>query len=336
MLSHPRHGRAARAARSFLILLLALSALAAAAAPHFRARQGDAARAAAQSPPAAREVRFTVTVTNEKGRHVVGLGAEHVEVFDGKSPRELASFGPAEDYASVGVLFDISGSMRNGSTNKVERMRHAFARFFRQASPRNEYFLWAFNKQEIMLTDWTSDARALGEGVNKIAPATMPTEGRSGTALRDACAAALDKLSGGSHPRRVLLVLTDGSGDNASSRARLKDLKRALRDSDALLYALVFIDRNDPGALDVAGQAELDELVSVSGGRVFFCESDGELSGAVDYVATELRSQYAVAFAPADAAKKGELNKVRIKIKKPPDLKGGLYVRAREGYLTPQ
>ena len=314
MVSRPCPGRADRSAQSSRILLLALLAAAAVAA---RAQQpgGAVAPAAAQPNATAREVRLTLTVTNEQGRYVNGLGGEHVEVFEGKAPREIRSFGAADEHASVGVLFDISRSMREGRGQRIERARQAFARFVRQASPTNEYFLRAFNKNEIELTDWTRDAAAIKEGLDKIAPATVTKHGDGGTALYDACASALAKLAGGSNPRRVLLVFTDGGQDNYSRRVGLKDLKRVVRDSGALLYAVAIFDVNDPSSLDGPGQADLDELVSASGGGTFFVERVQFINAAVDQIAVELRHQYAVGFAPADAAKKGELNKVRVRIK---------------------
>lgn len=334
MASHPQHGRAGRAARSARLLLLALLAL---AAPSARAQQpGAAASAVTQQPAAAREVRLTLTVTNDKGQYIRGIEREHVEVFDGKAAREIRSFGPAEDHASVGVLFDISASMREGRDKKLELVRQAFARFVRQASPANEYFLRAFNKHQFELTDWARADVAAREALDKITPATVTKHGDGGTALYDACASALAKLAGGSHPRRVLLIFTDGGSDNYSRQVRHRDLKRMVRDSGALLYAVAVLEKNDPAWLDVVGQADLDELVAASGGRAYFTGGGRELSETVDLIAVELRHQYVVAFAAADAAKKGELNKVRVRIKPPPDYKSALSVRNREGYLTPE
>lgn len=323
MASHPNHGRPGRAARSARLALIALLAL-------------SASSARAQEPAAAREVRLTLTVTNEKGHYIGGVTREHVEVFEGKSAREIRGFDKAEDHASVGVLFDISRSMRDGRDKKLELARQAFARFARHASPENRYFLRAFNKKQFELADWTRADVAIREALDKIAPATLTKDGDGGTALYDACASALAKLAGGPHPRRVLLIFTDGGSDNYSRRGRQKELKRIIRDSGVLLYAVAVNEKNDTPLLDFEGQADLDELVTASGGLAYFATGGRELNEVVDRIAVELRHQYVVAFAAADAAKKGELNKVRVKIKPPPDYKSALRVRSREGYLTPQ
>lgn len=335
MPSHTKRGREQGAAQSARLLLLALLALVTAAAPaRAQQQQSGTDAAAAPAPSAAREVRLTFTVMNERGQYIGGIERANVEVFEGKGAREITSFAQAEEHASVGVLFDISRSMREGRGNKIERARQAFARFAQQASPLNEYFVRAFNKREFELTDWTRDHATIKEALDKIAPATVTQDGDGGTALYDAVASALSKLAGGPHPRRVLLVFTDGGGDNYSSRARLKDLKRMVRDADVLLYAVAVVDPGDPGTLDFEGQAQLDELVAASGGVAYFTVGR-EMNEVVDRITVELRHQYVVVFAPADAAKRGELNKVRVKIKPPPAYKSALRVRSREGYLTP-
>lgn len=299
-------------------------------------QQPGGAAFAAREPAAAREVRLTLTVTNEKGHYVGGVTREHVGVFEGKSAREIRSFDRAEEHASVGALFDISRSMHEGRGQRIEWSRQAFARFVQQASPLNEYFLRAFNKHAFDLAGWTRDAATIKEGLDKIAPAIVTRHGDGGTAFYDACASALAKLAAGPHPRRVLLIFTDGMSDNYSQQARQKDLRRMVRDSGALLYAVALYEKHNTEMLDFAGQAELDGLVSASGGKAFFAGSLKGANAAVDQIAVELRHQYVVAFAAADAAKKGELNKVRVRIKPPPDYKRPLRVRSREGYTTPE
>lgn len=336
MASHTHRGRDARPSRPARRLIFALLALAAPAVVRPQQPGGAAPAAAPEAPAAAREVRLTLTVTNDKGHYIGGVERGHVEVFEGKAAREIRSFGPAEEHASIGVLFDISASMRDGRDKKLELARQAFARFVQQASPANEYFLRAFNKKEFELTGWTRDAAAIKEGLDKIAPATLTKDGDGGTALYDACASALAKLAGGPHPRRVLLIFTDGGSDNYSRRGRQKELRRMIRDSGVLLYAVAINEKNDTPLLDFAGQADLDELVAASGGLAYFATGVRELNEVVDRIAVELRHQYVVAFAPADAAKKGELNKVRVRVKPPPDYKSALRVRSREGYLTPE
>lgn len=323
-------GRVAQASRRpfFTALQLLVPCL----SPH--ARQGkEGAPAATASGP--REITLAVTVTDAKARYLSGLNKEQFTILDGGTPRDITSFNSLGEAASVGVLFDISSSMRDGQQNLLEAMRRAFARFAQQGSSQNEYFLRAFHKESFELTGWTRDARALREALGKIAPDAVPKKGSAGTALYDACAAALKKLAGGSLRKRVLLVLTDGGPDNSSREVEFKNLKRMARDSGALIYSIAFVDRSSPAFLDRQAQTELDELTATSGGRAFFPDSLAELYEIADRVAVELSQQYMIGFVPADAAKKGELNKLKVKVQTPPNIKTSLHVRHREGYFTP-
>jgi VWFA-related protein len=289
--------------------------------------------AAAQSAQPPGVMTLDVTVTDGEGRYVGGLTKEQFALTDGGTPREIKNLSFGGEPASVGVLFDISASMRSGRRNKVEDTRRAFARFVSSASPQNEYFLWAFNKTVTRLTGWVRGEAELSQGLGKIAPAAMPTKGSGGTAVYDALTAALEEVAGGSRRKRVLLIFTDGGSDNGASRALFKTLKCKVRESEALIYSVATVERESPGALDPTGQAELDELGAASGGRAYFPEV-AELNGIVDRIAFELDKQYAISFEPANAAKKGELNRLKIKLKPPPTFKGTLHVRAREGYVS--
>jgi Ca-activated chloride channel family protein len=296
----------------------------------------DAPSASVESPPpASREMTLAVTVTDGKGRYLGGLDKEQFTIFDGGVAREITSFSSVGEPASVGVLFDISGSMR-ARQNVIEATRRAFVWFAQHSSPQNEYFLHAFNKNDIELADWTQNAQVINEGLNRIAPDATPMKGSYGTAIYDACAAALSKLASGSHRKRVLLIFTDAQPDNASRQVEFKHLKRIVRGMDALIYAVAMIERGSPTSLDYQGQAQLEDVAANSGGRAFFPDSVAELNEIVERIAIELSQQYMISFVPVDAAKNGELNKLKVKVKTPPNIKESLYVRSREGYFTPE
>jgi Ca-activated chloride channel family protein len=298
-------------------------------------KAGEQAAPVSSSPSTSRAVTLAVTVTDEKGRYISGLEKELFTISDGGAPREMTSFSSVGEPASVGVLFDISNSILS-RTNLIEAMRRAFVRFAQHSSPQNEYFLRAFNKQELELTGWTRDAGTLNEGLGKISVSTVPTKGSGGTALYDACAASLKNLTSGSQRKRVLLVFTDGLPDNASRAVEFKHLKRMVRDSGALIYFVAMVEPGVSAPLSYQATSELSDLAANSGGRAFFPETVAELNEIVDRIAIELSQQYMITFVPADVAKKGELNKLKVKVKSPPNFKNSIYVRYREGYFTPE
>src|SRR5229473_7012593 len=83
-------------------------------------------------------ITFTVTVTDLYGRFVSGLGKNAFTIFDDKKQQEITNFSDDDAPVSVGVVFDITGSM---SGEKVKRAREALAHFIQTSHDRDEYFL---------------------------------------------------------------------------------------------------------------------------------------------------------------------------------------------------
>src|ERR1044071_8454826 len=71
-------------------------------------------------------ITLTVTVTDTYGRYVSGLSKGAFAVFDNKQPQEITFFSDDDSPVSVGVIFDVSGSM---SGDKVKRARDALSKF---------------------------------------------------------------------------------------------------------------------------------------------------------------------------------------------------------------
>jgi VWFA-related protein len=82
-------------------------------------------------------ITFNVTVTDIYGRFVSGLSKTAFSVVDEKAPQEITFFSDEDAPVSVGILFDVSGSM---SGDKVRRARDALAHFIQTSHDRDEYF----------------------------------------------------------------------------------------------------------------------------------------------------------------------------------------------------
>jgi len=81
------------------------------------------------------------------------------------------------------------------------------------------------------------------------------------------------------------------------------------------------------------GQAFLDELASVSGGKSFYPNGAAEMDEIFERIALELRHQYSIGYTPTDFQPDGKWRKVRVKVKPPRGLPR-LTVRGREGYYA--
>ena len=141
-------------------------------------------------------VTVTVTVKDKQGNNVLGLEKQAFSVLDDKLPQEISFFTDAEAPVSIGILFDVSGSITGA---KTERARQALARFVHTSDRRDDYFLIAFNSRANLLIDKTHDADALLRTLSGVRPS-------GDTALHDAVYLGAEKLQRAEHPKRALPI----------------------------------------------------------------------------------------------------------------------------------
>lgn len=267
-------------------------------------------------------ITLNVTVTDSYGRYVKGLDKGAFTILDDKSPQEISFFSDDDSPASVGVIFDVSGSM-NG--DKIARAREALSRFIQTSHDKDEYFLIGFNNRAQLLLDRTRDSEAV---LNKLT--FVQTHGQ--TALYDAAYLGVEKVSRGTHPKRAILLISDGQDNN--SRYTFNELRRLLKESDVLIYAVGILGGGDPSSsLGMGGQAILDELASVSGGKAFFPNTSAEMNEIFERIALELRHQYSIGYRPSNFIGDGKWHRLKVKVTPPRGLPR-LFVRNKEGYYA--
>ncbi|HZT57957.1 MAG TPA: VWA domain-containing protein [Pyrinomonadaceae bacterium] len=266
-------------------------------------------------------VTFTVTVTDTYGRFVTGLGQNAFTVTDDKVPQEITFFSDEDAPVSLGIVFDVSGSMGG---DKINKAREALSKFIETSHARDEYFLIGFNNRAQLLLDHTRDSDALMQKLTFV-----QTHGQ--TALYDAVYLGVNKVTRGTHPKKAILLISDGQ-DN-SSRYTFSELRRQLKESDVIIYAIGIVDSNDNSDLGYGGRAILEELAGVSGGKAFFPSTSAEMNDTFERIALELRTQYSIGFRPKNFANDGKWHKLKVKVQ-PPRGFPRLFVRGREGYFS--
>jgi Ca-activated chloride channel family protein len=316
-----------------IISFLALPLLAVSSGAARRSQQKATATPQA-SPVAAPDMRkFTITVIGPNGGFISGLTRDSFAVFEGKSQREISYFKSDDAPVSVGLLLDVSASVERRA---VEAARRVTMKLIEQSHPENEYFIGEFGRSLRELTGWTRDPRMIAEALGKVGTANgakPKPEPQGPTALYDACVAALETTARATHPKRVIVIIGDAGGDNESKHS-FADLKRRIRESDVLIYAIGLT--GDVDMRDIAGQVIMDELTSLSGGRAYFLDREKEAGEAVKRLAVELRHQYVLGFTPLNAARDGKWNKVKIKVTASHPSAKNMIVRSRDGYFSTQ
>lgn len=267
-------------------------------------------------------VTLTLTVTDIYGRYVSGLNKSAFTIIDENEEQEITFFSDSDAPVSIGIVFDISDSM---SGEKIAKARKALERFLNTSHPMDEYFLIAFNSRAQLLLDRSRDGDAVLRKLTLVEP-------KSNTALYDACYLGIERVSRGTHQKKAMLIISDGQ-DNAS-RYNFNEVRRLMRESDVVTYAVGILDPSDARSSEgMRGQAFLDSLTSVTGGKSFYPRNDVEMDEIFERIALELRHQYSVGYTPRNFEPNGKWRRVRVRIKPPRGLPR-LSVRSRDGYFA--
>jgi Ca-activated chloride channel family protein len=267
-------------------------------------------------------VTLNLTVTDSYGRSVIGLDKSAFSIFDNNVQQKIEFFSDVDTPVSIGILFDISGSM---SGEKVAKARQALGRFIATSHPSDEYFLVAFNSRAQLLMDRTRDGDAVLDKLTLVQP-------KAQTALYDAVYLGVEKVTRGAHQRKAILIISDGQDNN--SRYNFTDVRRLLKESDVTVYGVGILSGNDYStSIGMSGQSFLDELSSVTGGKTFYPNTGVELDEIFERIALELRNQYSVGYYPNDFVPDGKWRKIKVKVKPPRGI-SRLGVRSREGYYA--
>lgn len=291
--------------------------------------KGDEAEAAASDRRSSIRVDSTlvqinVTVTTPLNQVVTGMEKEHFRIFEDKVEQKIVSFTSEEAPLSVGLVFDISGSMNN----KLAKSRQAAKEFFKSANPQDEFFLVQFNERPELVMPWT---RSTEEVINRLAF----TQAKGRTALLDGLYLAMNEMKKAHNPRKAILVLSDG-GDN-SSRYTESEIKNLVREADVQMYAMgIFeaIGGRGRSPEEMSGPGMLTELSEQTGGRHFPIDNISELPDVAAKIGVELRSQYMIGYTPANLNKDGKYRRVEVKLAQPRGLPP-LRAYYRTGYYAP-
>jgi len=268
-------------------------------------------------------VLVNVTVTDPYNRLVTGLEQENFRVYEDKLEQEVVHFSSEDVPISIGLVFDMSGSM--GS--KLDKARLAAVQFFRTANPQDEFFLVTFNNRAQLVSQFTTS-------VEELQTRLMYTQAKGRTALLDAIYRALSEMKHARNSKRAVLIISDG-GDN-SSRYNETDIRNFVKESDVQLYGVgIYSPAGSRGTPEEnSGPLLLSELTEMTGGRTFNVESLNDLPDIASKIGMELRNQYVVGYKPAKKDRDGKWRKIKVKLRPPKGLPP-LNVFAKAGYYAP-
>lgn len=266
-------------------------------------------------------VLVPVTVTDPMNRLVTGLERENFQILDNNIPQTIKTFGTEDAPISIGIIFDLSGSMES----KFIRARKALTEFLRTCNPKDEFFVVGFNDRPAIIVDYTSDVEDVEARMVMLHPEKR-------TALIDAMYLGINKLKSAKYDRRALLVISDG-GDNRS-RYTEGELQRVMRESEVQIYSIGIFDAYAPTEEEQMGPVLLKEICEATGGRLFTVYDMQDLGDIAIRISEELRNEYVIGYAPSDRRRDSSWRKLKVRLLPPPGLPV-LTVHNREGYYAP-
>jgi Ca-activated chloride channel homolog len=172
-------------------------------------------------------INVTATVSDASGRFVPGLGRDDFAVYEDGEPVQVTHFSADRVPVSLGIALDTSGSMAGQKIRSAEEALNRFV--YDLLDAQDEMFLYRFSNVPTLLQDWTTDRQLIARALDRLSPA-------GGTAMYDTVSDAIPLAQRGKNPKKALLVISDGN--DTTSRTDIADLKRQIRASEVLVYAI--------------------------------------------------------------------------------------------------
>jgi Ca-activated chloride channel family protein len=197
----------------------------------------------------------------------------------------------------------------------MELSRASLEQFLNTSGAADEFFLVRFADKPELLASFTRTPADILE------PLTMAV-GKGWTALNDAVCLAAHVVRKGQHPRRVLVVITDGNDNN--SRYSEAELLSVVREADVRIYAINLMERS----------RFLQRLCEETGGRATLVHRMADLPSVMEDLSRQIRSEYLISYDPAAMPNDGRYHRVRVEVD-PPEGVAKVFPSWRRGYFAP-
>jgi len=265
-------------------------------------------------------VNVYVTVTDSHGAPVAGLKKENFSIFEDGHPQTISVFD-RESALPLSIALAIDTSL---STRHDLPLEQASAKRFARdiMRPVDALSVFGFSETVTQSTFYTPDLKRIDEGIDHIRLGAA-------TALFDAvylASRSLDRRQG----RKVMVLITDG-GDTVSKIDYLQ-AARAAEEAEALVYSVIVVPIENSAGRETGGEHALIQLSEDTGGKYYYATSVSQLDDAFHRISDELRTQYLLAYYPAQRASNSEFRRIQVKVAAPGS--DAYQVRHRVGYYT--
>jgi VWFA-related protein len=239
-----------------------------------------------------------VSVTDAKGNPVTDLTAQDFKVKEGGKDREIVRAEPAKAPPHIALMVEerLVGD---------QSVRVALFDFVKRLAGAAEISLITVGLRNNEVTPFTSDANIVLRGINELTRNPQPTSN-----LTEGINDIAKKFDQGNPTRPVIVALAFSGGQ---AGVEPQSVLTQLRQSGATLYAITFGNAANDNARagaslgtlsDESGREQvLGDGAKQSGGRRFEVVTTGAVPKALQDIANDLASQYAITYALPEGVK---------------------------------
>jgi VWFA-related protein len=267
------------------------------------------------------EVYLVFTVIDRKGHFVTGLQQQNFGLLDdGRPPARVSKFAQQTNLPlRVGVMLDTSSSIRQ----RFQFEQEAATDFLLQVMhPADRAFVEGFDVQTDVSQDFTNRVDLLDTGIRRLRPG-------GGTALFDSlyktCRDEMLTLKQDFAVRKALVLVSDGDDDY--SRSLESDAIKMCQRAETTVYTI----STNVGPSRDKGDDVLQQIADATGGQAFYPVKIEDVAQGFHNIEEELRSQYLLAYTPADFKQDGSFRTIYLQALDP-----RYSVRAKKGYFAPK
>ena len=265
-------------------------------------------------------VLVPTTVTDSMDRLVTGLDKQNFSIYQDHQKQDVQALWTQDTPISVGIIFDVSGSM----TDKILKAREAIRTFLETANPLDEFFLITFSDRPRLASRFSRKIESL-EGQ------LMFSKPHGLTALLDAIYLGLSTMKGAQYQRRALLIISDG-GDN-HSRYTEDEVKSLVEEADVQIFSIGIFDAFASTPEEQYGPQLLSDVTTITGGQSFTISNPNDLPDVANKIGVALRNEYILAYQPTVKPHDGKWHKIKVKLHPPKGLPP-LHVSSKQGFYA--
>ena len=261
-------------------------------------------------------VNLNVRVVDRNNRPIGTLKQSDFKVYEDNVLQPIEFFTKGEVPTNYSLVVDNSGSLRHQIDKVIEASKIIVA----TNRPDDETSVIRFvssDKIEI-LQDFTADKNDINDALDD-----FHIDGGK-TAIIDAVYLAAERVTeyeknqGDDRKRRALILVTDGEESNSFYNE--KQLFDALKETEVQIFIVGFVNDLDKegGFISKSPQSKarafLDRLATETGGKAYYPNDISELNGIASSIASELRTQYLISYAPTNDKQDGSLRNIKVSI----------------------